>query len=249
MSSAPKEKSLESLLWRAASRLIVENWGHHEPEYPGHDPGSPARREFRGLRIGERVLILLHEEGVQGQEKMQWSIVRNLKNCRAEIQKALAIESFDGWVKSGRVPASLPDKQTVLARSLEDFFSPLPGSEVDAASLARILALWQGALSFIQIDGRKAVVSAIAGKRRSLTGGRFIYDEAVITLLQQLNFEVTRRSAVLANTIPQEVIDAFWKASDEDWRRVKIEHLQQQIRKTHAQLQTLKRRLKIELRT
>jgi hypothetical protein len=247
MTSAPKRKSLDGLLWRSATRLQVESWGDHEPEYPGHDPGSPAHREFRGLRIGERVLILLDEEGVQGSKTENRSIVRNLKYCRAEIQKALAIESFDGWVKSGRVPSSLPDKQSVLAKSLEDFFSPLQGSEADATSLARLIASWEGSLSYIKIDGSNASVSAIAGKRVSVTGGRFIYDEAVVALLQQLKFDVAHRSVIAANAIPQEMIDAFWKASDEDWRRIKIEHLQQQIRETQQQLKTLKKHLKIEL--
>lgn len=247
MTSAPKRKSLESSLWRSASRLQAESWGNHEPEYPGHDPGSPARREFRGLRIGERVLILLDAEGVQGSKTENRLIVRNLKNCRVEIQKALAIDSFDGWVKSGSVPSSLPDKQTVLARLLGEFFSPLPGSEVDASSLACLIASWQGSLSYIQIDGSNASVSALAGKRRSVTGGRFIYDEAVVAILRQLKFEVTYRSVVLANAIPQEVIEAFWKTSDEEWKQVKIGQLEQQIRVTEEQLKTLKELLKTEL--
>ena len=249
MASAPKKISLESSLWRSASRLQVESWGHHEPEYPGHDLGSSARREFRGLRIGERVLILLDEERVQGSKTKKRSIVRNLNNCRAEIQKALSIETFDGWAKSGSVPSSLPDKQSVLARLLGEFFSPLPGSEVDASSLDCLIASWQGSLSYIQIDGSNASVSALAGKRRSVTGGRFIYDEAVVAILRQLKFEVAYRSVVLANTIPQEIIEAFWKTSDEQCRQVKIGQLEQKIRVTEEQLKTLKERLKIELTT
>jgi hypothetical protein len=147
------------------------------------------------------------------------------------------------------VPLSLPDKQSLLARLLGEFLSPLPGSEVDAASLACFIASWQGSLSYIQIDGSNASVSALAGKRRSVTGGRFIYDEAVVSILRQLKFEVAYRSVVLANAIPQEVIEAFWKTSDEEWKQVKIGQLEQQIRVTEEQLKTLKERLKTELTT
>ena len=249
MTSAPKRKSLESLLWRSASRLQVEIWGHHEPEYPGHDPGGKARREFRGLRIGERVLVLLHEEGVEGRKNEKYAIIKNLKNCREEIQKVLDIEAFGGWEKYGRIPTKLPDKQPVVARLLRNHFTPLLGSDVDSASLADLIGKWKGSMSYIEIDGSSAAVWAIAGKRTSVTGSRFIYDESVVAILRQLKFEVAYRGFALANAIPKEIIDAFWKTSDEKLRQVKIEHLQQQIRVTEEHLETLKKGLEIELTT
>lgn len=237
----PDFKPLLESLWEHASVIRIESWASREPEFPGQDQGDAAKREFRIARINERALLLLRELGTDLDPEVR--LVRNVRNTTKSIDEALALEEYDGWSKNTLVLKELRDQTAKIQTFLSEHYNPLPGSALTAPNLAKILGLWNGALSYLEVSEGKAFLLAIDGKRTGVTTGKFFYDTSVLFFLKGFKFDIEKRGYAVRSSIDPSVINRIWAEELESSRLKHIASLEREIASAELRIAGLRQEL------
>lgn len=195
----------EKACWKRADQVAIQSWRRHEPEYPSHAPGGPASAEFRTIRLEGRLLVLCKVTGTEDSDGI--SLCGNHRATSEGVKEGIDSQGLEGWsfkLFAGAIPGK--DQRDWLVKTIGQFYSPLPGSDVGAEIVVKAAAHHRVDCSYLSaVDGRVRLC-AIDGIRTGVTTGSFVYDENLAQSLNSVGLKVERVGYVAASPVSAECV-------------------------------------------
>ena len=236
---------LKKACWKRADRVAIQSWGDHEPEYPGHDSGGPASAEYRTIHLEGRVLLLCKVTGTEDSDGI--SLCGNYGATPEGVKDGIDSQGLEGWsleLLAEAIPGK--DQRGWLVKTINQFYSPLPGSDVGAEMVVKAAAHHRVECSYISAVEGKVRLSAIGGFKTGVTTGSFVYDENLAELLNTVGIKVERANYVAASPVAAECVKILVVEAKKKRQHQYLNQLESRLRDAEREVEQLRSQIKMQ---
>ena len=231
--------------WKRAIPIAIQSWGRHEPEYPGHDSGGPASAEYRTIRLEGRALLLCKVTGTEDSDGI--SLCGNYGATPEGVKDGIDSQGLEGWslkLLAEAIPGK--DQRGWLVKTINQFYSPLPGSDVGAEMIVNAAAHQRVECSYLSAVEGKVRLSAIGGFQTGVTTGSFVYDENLAELLNTVGIKVERANYVAASPVAAECVKILVVEAKKKRQHQYLNQLESRLRDADREVEQLRSQIKMQ---
>ena len=237
----------EKACWKRADQVAIQSWGRHEPEFPSHDPGGPALAEYRTIRLEGRVLLLCKVTGTEDSDGI--SLCGNHHATSEGVKEGIDFQGLEGWslkLFADAIPGK--DQRDWLVKTIGQFYSPLPGSDVDAEMVVKAAAHLRVECSYLSAVEGRVRLCAIGGFRTGVTTGSFVYDENLAKFLNSVGLKVERAGYVAASPVSAKCVKILVAEAKNKRQGEHVNQLETRLKEAEREVEHLRSEIKRQKR-
>jgi len=245
------ETAIVKACWSLATNVGKQSWVGRDPEYPGHDPDTPASTEFAVMRLNQQLVILAREEVTKEQDGVEFDRVSirlcaTIRNELDDLSAVLEKERYEGWkLLINKAVPPLDDKSVSFAKLLAESYTPIPKSDLTAKTLTALIGNGDGRIEYQYVlsEHGKVTMFALAGYRTGVTTSALIYDEQVERILSAFKIRCVRNPLISKNTLEKGTIESLISEGRKQRKLSQCQELEKKIAEAEENLRNLRAQL------